>query len=147
MSRKVILSRDKPKPPMVWILLDEAALRRRTGSPLVMAEQLDHLLMLASLPNVTLQVMPDVGHPGTTGGFVIAEKTKGAAAYIETALGGQVFEDAKAVRTLSVRFDALRTEALRGSESLCLIEEVAREWRQKAAGARPATQAQTAASA
>lgn len=147
MSRSVILTRDKPPSPVVWILLDEAALRRRTGNPLVMANQLDHLVVLASLPNVTIQVVPDVGHPGLTGGFVIAEKTKGAAAYIETALGGQVFEDAKAVRTLSVRFDALRTEAMRGTESLHLIEEAAREWRRKATGASPVAQARTAESA
>jgi transcriptional regulator with XRE-family HTH domain len=147
MSRKVVLTRDKPAPPMVWFLVDEAALRRCTGSALVMAEQLDHLLALAALPNVTIQVVPNVGHAGLTGGFAIAEKAKGSAAYIETALGGQVFEDAQAVQTLSTRFDALRTEALRGTESLRLIEELAREWRRQATGASPATQAQTAASA
>ena len=102
---------------------------------------------LAELPNVTIQVVPNVGHAGLTGGFAIAEKAKGSAAYIETALGGQVFEDAQAVRDLSARFDALRTEALRGTESLRLIEEVASEWRRQATGASPATQARTAASA
>jgi hypothetical protein len=147
MSRKAVLTRDKPPAPMVWFLVDEAALRRCTGSAPVMVEQVDHLLALAELPNVTIQVVPNVGHAGLTGGFAIAEKAKGSAAYIETALGGQVFEDAQAVRTLSVRFDALRTEALRGTESLRLIEEVAREWRRQATGASPATQARTAASA
>jgi hypothetical protein len=148
MSRKVILTRDKPPPPMVWFLVDEAALRRQTGSALIMADQLDHLLTLATLPNVTIQVVRNVGHEGLTGGFAIAEKPRGAgAAYIETALGGQVFEDAKAVRSLSVRFDALRTEALRGTETLRRIEELANEWRRQATGASPATQARTAASA
>jgi hypothetical protein len=72
---------------------------------------------------------------------------KGPAVYIETALTGQVFEDARVVLELSARFEALRTEALRGTESLRLIEEVATEWRQQATGALPATQARTAASA
>jgi hypothetical protein len=100
------------------------------------------------LPNVTIQVVRNVGHEGLTGGFAIAEKPRGAgAAYIETALGGQVFEDAKAVRSLSVRFDALRTEALRGTETLRRIEELASEWRRQATGASPATQERTAASA
>jgi transcriptional regulator with XRE-family HTH domain len=147
LSRKVIFTRDKPAPPSAWFLVDEAALRRRTGSALVMAEQLEYLLTLAELPNVAIQVVPNVGHPGLTGGFAIAEKARGSAAYIETALGGQVFEDAQAVRTLSTRFDALRTEALRGSESLHLIKEAAREWRRRATGESPATQAQTEASA
>jgi hypothetical protein len=147
MARQAILTRENPAPPMAWFLVDEAALRRCIGSALIMAEQLDHLLTVAELPNVTIQVVPDIAHAGLTGGFAIAEKAKRSAAYIETALGGQVFEDAQAVRTLSTRFDALRTEALRGTESLCLIEEVTSEWRRQAAGARPATQAQMAASA
>ena len=112
-----------------------------------MAEQLDHLLAVVGLPNVTIQLVPSIAHAALTGGFAIAEGATRSAAYIETALGGQVFEDAKAVRTLSVRFDALRTEAMRGTESLHLIEEAAREWRRKATGASPVAQAQTAESA
>ena len=95
MARQAILTRDTPAPPMVWFLVDEAALRRRTGSALIMAEQLDRLLTLAALPNVTIQVVPNVAHAGLTGGFAIAEAAKGSAAYIETALAGQVFEDAQ----------------------------------------------------
>jgi transcriptional regulator with XRE-family HTH domain len=147
MSRKMILTRDKPAPPSVWFLIDEAALYRQTGSALVMAEQLEYLLSLAELPNVTIQLVRNVGHPGLTGGFAIAEKAKGSAVYIETALGGQVFDDAQAVRTLSTRFDALRTEALRGSESLHTIKEAAIKWRRQATGESPVTQAQTEASA
>lgn len=146
MARQAILTREQPAPPMAWFLVDEAALRRRVESAPIMANQLERLLTLAELPNVTLQVVPNVEHPALTGGFSIAEAVKGSAVYIETALGGQVFEDPQSVRTLSTRFDVLRTEALRGTESLRLIEELAREWRQ-ATGASPATQARTAASA
>ena len=147
MARQAILTREEPAAPMAWFLVDEAALRRCTGTADIMATQLDHLATLAGLPNVTIQVVPNVAHAALTGGFAIAEAAKGAAAYIETALTGQVFEDADAVRELATRFDALRTEALRGTESLHLIEKVASEWRQQPAGASPATQAPTAASA
>jgi transcriptional regulator with XRE-family HTH domain len=147
MARQEILTRETPAPPMAWFLVDEAALRRRTGSALLMAEQLEHLLTVAALPNVTVQVVPNVMHAELTGGFAIAEAVKGPAAYIETALTGQVFEDTRVVLELSARFEALRTEALRGTESLRLTEEVATEWRQQATGAPPATQARTAASA
>jgi hypothetical protein len=132
---------------MLWFLIDEAALRRQTGSAPIMAEQLERLLTLAALPNVTIQAVPNVAHAELTGGFAIAEAVNGSAAYIETALTGQVFEDPTVVLELSARFDALRTEALRGTESLCLIEEGAREWRQQATGGRPATQVRTVASA
>ncbi len=147
MARQAILTREMPAAPMVWFLIDEAALRRRTGSPLIMAGQLERLLTVAALPNVTVQVVPNVAHAELTGGFALAESVKGPAAYLETALSGQVFEDAQVVLELSTRFDALRTEALRGTESLRLIEKVASEWRQQTAGASPATQALTAASA
>jgi hypothetical protein len=147
MGRQAILTREMPVAPMVWFLIDEAALRRRTGSPVIMADQLERLLDLAELPNVTIQVVPDVAHAECTGGFALAEAANGSAAYIETALTGQVFEDPAVILELSGRFDALRTEALRGTESLCLIEEGAREWRQQATGVLPATRVRTVASA
>jgi hypothetical protein len=147
MARQAILTRETPAPPMAWFLVDEAALRRRTGSASIMADQLERLLTVAALPSVTVQVVPNVAHAEQTGGFAVAEAANGSAAYIETALTGQVFEDTRVVLELSARFDALRTEALRGTESLRLIEEVAIEWRQQATGVLPVTQARTAASA
>ncbi|GAA3037187.1 transcriptional regulator [Actinokineospora globicatena] len=39
-------------------VLSESALRRQIGGPAVMAEQLRHLVEVAVLPNVTLQVIP-----------------------------------------------------------------------------------------
>ena len=69
MARQAILTRETPAAPMVWFLIDEAALRRRTGSPPIMAGQLDRLLTLAELPNVTIQVVPNVAHAELTGGF------------------------------------------------------------------------------
>lgn len=146
-ARQAILTREDPAPPISWFLVDEAALRRRIGSALVMADQLERLLTLAELPNVTIQVAPNIENPALNGGFVIAEAPKRSAVYIETALGGQVFEDPQSVRTLTTRFDALRTEAMRGTESLRLIKELASEWRRHATGASPAAQARTVASA
>jgi hypothetical protein len=83
MARQAILTRQAPPPPNVLFLVDEAALRRLTGSALIMTEQLDRLIAVAALPNVTLQVVPNVAHAEQTGGFAIAEIVKGSAAYIE----------------------------------------------------------------
>ncbi len=44
--------------PKLWAVIDEAALRRPIGGPAIMREQLKHLLDVATLPNITLQVMP-----------------------------------------------------------------------------------------
>jgi transcriptional regulator with XRE-family HTH domain len=139
LARQVILTRDDP--PAAWFLVDQAALRRCVGSAAIMAVQLAHLAGLARLPNITIQVVPNIAHAGLLGGFAIAEH----AAYVETAVAGQVFEDAEIIAGLLTRFDTLRNEALRGSESLALIERMCEEW--KAAGGKAATQVTTAESA
>ena len=136
LARQAILTRDDP--PKAWFLVDEAALRRHIGPPEVMAAQLAHLGGVARLPNVTIQVVPSTAHAGLLGGFAVAER----AAYVETAVAGQVFEDAEIIAELLTRFDTLRSEAFRRSESLTLIERMCEEW--KATGARAASQGTTA---
>ncbi|MFK0222814.1 helix-turn-helix domain-containing protein [Streptomyces vinaceus] len=61
-------------PPLeLSAVLDEAVLRRQIGGPGVMAAQLRHLVQVARLPQVSLQVLPFSvgGHLGLTGPFVI----------------------------------------------------------------------------
>jgi hypothetical protein len=139
LARQAVLARDDP--PAAWFLVDEAALSRRVGSPDVMAAQLTHLAGVARLPNVTIQVVPSIAHAGVLGGFAVVER----AAYVETAVAGQVFEDADIIAGLTTQFDTLRNEAFRGSESLALIERMCEEW--TASGARAAIQGPTAGSA
>jgi transcriptional regulator with XRE-family HTH domain len=54
--RQQLLTR--PGAPELWAVLDEAALRRPIAGPKVMRGQLEHLLQLTELPNVTLQIVP-----------------------------------------------------------------------------------------
>ncbi|MFG1793793.1 helix-turn-helix domain-containing protein [Nocardia sp. NPDC049149] len=54
--RQEILHRSDP--PVVWAVIDEAALHRPVGGPRVHRAQLEHLIELAKLPNVTVQVLP-----------------------------------------------------------------------------------------
>ncbi|MBB5082380.1 hypothetical protein HNR40_007875 [Nonomuraea endophytica] len=44
--------------PRLWAVIDEATLMRTIGGRDIMAEQLQHLLEVAALPNITIQVMP-----------------------------------------------------------------------------------------
>lgn len=44
--------------PRLWAVIDEATLKRTIGGREVMSEQLQHLLEVAALPNITIQVMP-----------------------------------------------------------------------------------------
>jgi hypothetical protein len=76
-----------------------------------------------------VQVIPGAGaHPGLLGAFAIAELAGlPAIVYLETAHEGQTLEDPDVGARMSVRFDALRTEALPGRASLSLIEKVTEE--------------------
>ncbi|MFB7600811.1 helix-turn-helix domain-containing protein [Streptomyces sp. NPDC056160] len=71
--RQGILTRKDPAPPQLWVITDETSLRRAAGSRAVMREQIEHLLDVADLPNVTLQVCPfEAGlHPGAFGPFTV----------------------------------------------------------------------------
>ncbi|MBF6098528.1 helix-turn-helix domain-containing protein [Nocardia cyriacigeorgica] len=54
--RQEILHRADP--PFVWAVIDEAALHRPVGGADVHRAQMHHLVELAQLPNVTIQVVP-----------------------------------------------------------------------------------------
>jgi hypothetical protein len=48
----------RPDPLRFWAVIDEGALRRQVGDQQIQQAQLEHLLELAELPNVALQVLP-----------------------------------------------------------------------------------------
>ena len=66
MGRQKLLTR--PGAPELWAVLDEAALRRSPDGPEVMRAQLQHLLELTDLPNVTLQIVPFRSGPHAAAG-------------------------------------------------------------------------------
>lgn len=57
LARQDVLTRE-PEPPTVWSILDESVLYGTAGKPAVMREQLEHLVKLSELPNVTILVLP-----------------------------------------------------------------------------------------
>ncbi len=128
MERQALL--DRGRPPMFWVLLDEAVLRRRVGSPEVMRGQLRHLAGRAARPRISVQVVPArVGaHAGLLGAFVIAAfEAESDIVYLETCSGGQTTDHPKVVAQVALQFDSLRAVALPRDESLRLIEKVAEE--------------------
>jgi len=71
MERQRILDRDRP--PTIWAVIDEAALRRPIGGRRVMRGQIEHLLDLMKRPNISVQVVPfrQGGHAAESGAFTI----------------------------------------------------------------------------
>jgi transcriptional regulator with XRE-family HTH domain len=59
--------------PVLWAVIDEAALRRGLGGPDLQRGQLDHLIEMNRLPNVSIQVAPLAfgGHAAAGGPFSI----------------------------------------------------------------------------
>jgi transcriptional regulator with XRE-family HTH domain len=47
----------RANPPKVWVVIDEAALRRQVGGREIMRDQVEHLIELSALPNFFLQVI------------------------------------------------------------------------------------------
>jgi transcriptional regulator with XRE-family HTH domain len=136
-QRRVLL---REEPPSAWILVDELALYRQVGAAEAMAAQLRRLLDVAAMQTVTLQVLPAVAHCANASEFIIAD----GVAYAEHVAGGYVFTDDETVSALAVRFDSLRGECCKVSESLALIERLAEAW---ATGVNPLTPTATEAPA
>ena len=134
LERQQILNREHP--PELWVLLDEAVLRRPVGGPMVMVGQLEYLVTAAKRPHIVLQVIPLAAgaHEGMRGGaFVLADFADSQSlGYQDTAVTGQIVEDGNQVQALAVTWDTLRLEALPRGASLDLVEEVAQTWRRQA---------------
>lgn len=118
-----------PDPPRFWAVLDEAALRRQVGGPQVMRQQLEHLLELAELPNVAIQVIAFRGgaHPGMGRSFAILSFTERAdpdVVYLEDLTSALYLEDAAEVDCYITSFDHLRAAALSFADSVALIGEI-----------------------
>jgi transcriptional regulator with XRE-family HTH domain len=130
LARQDVLTREAP--PMLWVIVDESVLRRPIGGRGVMAEQVRLLHEAAHRPTVRIEVVPtSIGaHDGLSGAFTIADLPgqPGAAAYLEGARKGQVVTGREEVTDLMTCWDTLRSDALSRSESLTLLEEVAKSW-------------------
>ena len=124
---------DRQKPPLLTLLVDEAALYRLVGSAEIMTVQLRHLLGMAARPNVVLQVMPEVAHASAASGYLIADD----AVWSENVVTGGTYTAQETVTAATLRFDTLRGECYRVSESLALLERLEQAW---TGGNRPTRQ-------
>ncbi|MBQ1073153.1 helix-turn-helix domain-containing protein [Micromonospora sp. C31] len=71
LQRQRLLHRENP--PLLWAVVDEAALRRPIGGPRVMRDQVAALIEATKSPNIRLQVIPFAagGHAAAGGAFTI----------------------------------------------------------------------------
>jgi len=128
MQRQTILDRD---PPLhLWVVLDEAVLRRVVGSAEVMVAQINHLYEMGRRPNIDIQVLPfAVGaHAAGIGHFVLLGSGEALqVAYVETLVGGLYLHKDPQVQRYSVAWDYLRSQALSSAESRKFMHVVRKE--------------------
>ncbi|MFI5688680.1 helix-turn-helix domain-containing protein [Streptomyces sp. NPDC051636] len=120
-------------PLRLWVVLDEAALRRVVGSKLVMREQLEYLIEMSQLPHVTVQVLPfEVGaHPGLNGQYAIlefADAADSSVVYLEGVTSDLYLEKAQDVQKYAVMYEHLRAQSLNVDQSRQFISDVAKEY-------------------
>lgn len=105
-------------------VIEETSLDRLVGGPLVMTEQLDHLLALTALDTVTLQVMPLAVpvHDGLDGEFTLLEfdaaRSIGYVEFPDGAVYVQNHDQIGGYRTAAAR---LQAAALSEDESIEVI--------------------------
>ncbi|MFG2469166.1 helix-turn-helix domain-containing protein [Streptomyces canus] len=125
MARRSIFERSPA--PALGFVLEEAVLRRCVGGTMVWRQQLEHLLEVGRLRNVTLQVMPtnSGAHPGLGGRIEILKFPDGTAVgRSDGAFNGRPTSDPKQLRILELRYGTIRAQALSPQESLARIERM-----------------------
>ncbi len=132
MRRQEVLTRDKP--PTVWAVLDEAALRRPIGGSTVMAAQISHLADIAKLPNVKIQVIPFAsgGHAAAGGPFTILrfpEPDLSDVVYIEQMNSALYLDKAEDIDFYTAMMEQLCVQAEPPVRTPEILDEILRDFK------------------
>jgi hypothetical protein len=125
-TRQQILTRANPA--RLWVVIDEAVLRRPIGGREAMCEQIEHLLKMSQQPNVTLQVMPfnSVGYPGAGGAFTIMRFPEGDlpdVVYIEHAASALFLDKLEDLDEYAAIMEALTISAAPVNETAEILKD------------------------
>lgn len=120
-----------PDDPLhLMAVIDESSLWRRVGGTAVFRAQLLHLLDMAALSTVTIQVLPtDVGaHPGLFGSFSVLEfgdPEEPDVGFYEHITGPTFLNREAEVRRCRLVLEHLGSQALSPADSVVLIRRIA----------------------
>jgi transcriptional regulator with XRE-family HTH domain len=113
----------------LWVVIDEAALRRPIGGRRVMRAQLEHLLRLQANPRVTIQVMPFGygGHIAQVGAFTIlrfAEFDLSDVVYLEHLTGAYYLNKRDETDPYQVVFNRLAAQSEQPADAATTVTEI-----------------------
>ncbi|MEU9637321.1 helix-turn-helix transcriptional regulator [Streptomyces tendae] len=122
----------------LWVVLDDAVLRRHVGGANVMSEQIDHLIAMADRPNVDIQILrfsAGAHAAGSGGHFLLLGRdderdplSSMNVVYLELHRRGLYLDEPTDVHNYKIMFDYLRSQAADTSTSLDLLAAARREF-------------------
>ncbi|WP_157429825.1 helix-turn-helix domain-containing protein [Actinomadura oligospora] len=123
LKRQEVLTRENP--PYVWVVMDEDVLHRQVGDREVFRAQLAKLHEVATLPNVTIRIVPKSAgfYLGLDGSFNTLAMPKGELVFVEAPGGGRLIQDSAEVRDFGVRWDLIGACALPWDVTLALLAQ------------------------
>ena len=130
MARQTLLGR--PDAPRLWVVLDEAALRRPVGGRKVMRAQLQRLIQATEMPNVILQVirMQAGAHPAMVGAFSIlrfADPDLPDVVYVEHLTNALYLDKREDVERYLHVMEAISVRAEAPGRTAEILDEIVRE--------------------
>jgi len=108
-------------------ILEEHLFQRRTGGTEVTRELIDHVLEIADLRNVEIQIMPTLQetHAGLDGPVQLLETPENQwFAYCEGQRGGLLISEPKEISVLQRRYARMRSQALTLTDSVSLLQRM-----------------------
>ncbi|WP_329614350.1 helix-turn-helix transcriptional regulator [Streptomyces brevispora] len=117
----------RPRPPMVFVTMDESCIRRPIGGAAVMEAQLARLVEFAELPNILLQVAPyEIGERRTFDLPVnlLTLPDRSVLCYAESQAQGHLDRETTSVLPMLTAYHQLQGEAMSQASSVAMISEL-----------------------
>jgi transcriptional regulator with XRE-family HTH domain len=129
-ARQRVVSR--PDPPLLWVVIDEAVLRRPIGGPEVMRAQIEALIEASRQPNIRLQIIPfhAGGHAAAGGAFAIlrfAEPELPDVVYAEQLTGALYLDKREDVDNYAIAMERLCVSAEPPGNTATILEKILHE--------------------
>ena len=113
MQRQRILTGSNP--PKLWVVIDESVLHRPIGGRRVLRDQVEHMLEMSRMSNITIQIVPyHLSGYGAEGSFTVlrfAEPELPDVVYVEHLSGALYLDSLDEIEQYSRALDRLTVEA------------------------------------